>query len=1170
MNKKLFLMCAFSALFVSACDEGSSSGSDEEASCINGTYSCQGNSALMQCLDNRWVLSKTCTSTQKCNAAAKTCSEGSEDSTENGCVAGTRRCNSDNSAIEKCNGTAWVTDNPCDNGTICNQAKTACVPDENSQTQCTNGMRQCDTDGSRVIVCANGNWITETACDTTKLQFCDDSSLECKDSCTNGEIKCSSDSKSLIECVGNRWTTKTTCGSDESCSSTTKSCEKSIDCIGNASYCEDEGDQIIVCQNNHWAKGELCKNGKTCMDGACVETTKPACTEGASSCDNNKLTTCTGGKLETTDCSSSGKVCATRGITSACETPVCTQNACKDAQTLIVCNVTQNTKTENKCGTGNICDSKTNACVRKTCDDGEVQCFNNNLETCSNNEWVITSNCGNKMCSAADKKCVDVKCHDGDTRCNSDGKIETCSNNAFINATACSTSQICQQKSSTDAQCVKRTCTEGAYQCNEANLQKCEKNEWVTQSTCDSAALCSVSKDKMTGTCKTRECENGTEGCSNKLTSTKVCVDYVWKYPVTCSHVSADAKCRVTNGKAECAVPVCKDGFSCDGNTLRKCANDEYIMEKDCGANATCSASTGSCVANECAEGAYMCSGNLLRKCESGQWITASTCTADQTCTASSGQCVKNECTAGQSKCDGKVLYDCNGGKWSQTKTCASNETCDASTGLCVKDNECTNGFKCDGNTLYACNSGSWELDKSCPTGTSCNASVGLCAECAMNSYQCKGQDLYNCKNYKWVKQQTCTTNETCQGSMYGGACIPKTVSECTEGKYQCSSNTLQVCVSGKWTNSQVCDASTEKCDATNKTCTTTSECTSGNYKCDANTLYTCVSGHWNTGVACGNDKCDATAKKCVSTSECTNGQYQCSENTLQVCSSGKWTKSKDCTANQSCTAAGTSGMCVDNLPLPEWCNIQWVDDDKFDRGYGRVLIPADVNENQMSAELICGNLNTPVSKWYAASAYKNSSCSDCGANTEYLSTGLNAPAGSYACAFRFNVGTRSAICTKGGSAPTIMTDTTTLTEAETFPITINNPASSELPSWCWFKHLETSPANYGEAYAHIYPADLNGGQIKAELICGNPSETFSKWTVIPAVENVFCPANTCGNNIEFMTAPQSEAIAASKQCAFRVKFNNKTYLCPTEDGNGTNLRSVTNSSKISDGYARP
>ncbi|GEM_PF-3880683 len=1085
-----FGLCIWIAFAVAACSETSSNNDTQDipqGMCKEGTFACQGKSMLMNCSHGTWMINKTCASSQICDESLAQCVEQSDlpetqIPDDSPCVAGTRRCYPALTGIEVCADGVWQAETSCSNGMLCNPVTLKCEDTSTPQKPsdaCIPGSRQCDVDGSRVLACANGVWLSMNNCNTDAHQFCDPATLECRQGCTQGDIKCNTDATAVMECNQNAWTTKATCSADETCSGTTKSCEKNVECVNGDSYCDD--DQVMLCSDYHWTKGELCQNGASCFAGECVQ---PAvtCTDGTSQClDETHLSQCINGRTIHTDCTAEQQMCFTRDGESQCEAVVCTENACKDANTQLVCNTALNTLSGQACPNHFICDDIMKTCVPRVCEENQYRCANNNLEKCTNNAWMIKESCNSsQMCSDSKKQCISVVCTDGDTRCNSKGKLETCSNNAFGNATTCSgDTPVCKESSAASAACVSLVCIDDTYQCDGAQLQKCVENQWVTQSTCDSAALCSA--NGTTGSCKAKECENGAEGCSNSKASTKICKDYKWEYTL-CSSVQEGSKCSVSNGKASCGMQVCTDGYSCDGNTLKKCENNTYTNSKDCGSSAICDASAGKCVSNECAEGNYSCNLSTLRKCESGQWVDKATCTADQTCDATAQKCVVHECESYEYKCESKKLYNCKNHKWNEIETCSSSQTCDSSLGMCVSASECTSGYKCQDNDLYECQSGSWKLSKDCQAGETCNSYAGVCAQCGGNSYQCDGQDLYNCRDFVWVKQQTCNDDEKCMASYYGGGCVPTT------------------------------------------------------------------------------------------TQECTNNQYQCKDQVLQICSGGKWTTSKTCTDKQTCFASGSNGSCVDNLSVPEWCNIQWVVDEKYDRGYGRIQLPDDISEDQISAEMICGNLSSPVKDWYTATAYKNTNCTDCGTKTEYLSAGMNASAGTLACAYRFNFGLQSYICKKGGGAPIVMTSSTKLTADDTYPITINSISSSEKPSWCWFKHLENEHGNYGEAYLHVFPGELNGGQITAEFLCGSPSTPVMHWSVMSrAIENVFCDSHTCGDNIEYMTIPRSTQINSSQKCTFRIQFGSLYQICPIDEAKGNEMITVTPSTgTLPAGYYRP
>ncbi len=1248
MKKNLwFGLCILSAFGISACadapapntdpsETGNTTASDtapapdispspaQKAKCTESEYVCQMNT-LFQCSNGNLNIIKSCPSSQKCNAQTKDCQietpSNPVDNTDQEpeqtaqCMDRERRCHEDQTSVDRCVQGEWMLETECTGGTVCDPTKgVRCDLVIDRESECQEGTLKCDENGTRILGCVSGRLMTAQTCDTDNLIFCDPDTVSCKEGCKDGSFMCTGD-ETVLKCQGNKWSETAKCGPGQACNADDGECKDVAKCIENDVICI--GEQTAVCRDGDYRDDKFCPDGTTCFNGKC-EAIPTICNDGTMCRDSYTLVTCKNNVESVTSCGAKGMLCFDKAGGSVCEEVACNETVCKDSSTLLVCDTVTNTVTSQKCGSGKKCDSKTNSCVTVVCRDGEKRCNNNSIEECRDNSWSVSTDCGTKMCNASTTTCVDVKCRNGDTRCNANGKIETCKNNEFSGAKSCAKSTpICETVSSTEAACVAKICTEGSTQCSGAELQKCTNNRWVTERTCDSAALCNA----KSATCKDHECENGAQGCSNSIASTKVCKDYAWEYTL-CSTVKENSTCRVSSGKASCEVSVCTDGFSCDGNTLKKCDNNAFILNQNCGSDKICNAGKGICESRVCNEGDYTCNGKTLLKCQSNAWKTFSTCTANETCNAATKQCVVNECSVGQVKCEGASIYRCNNGSWALAETCKAGESCDGSRGVCVSNASCTNNtFKCDNNSLYTCASGQWTLKEACSAGKTCNTDKGVCAECYGNVYECRGQDVYQCNSsLKMVKIQTCSANEYCMYDGHGGGCVPKQVSECTAGTYQCSGQTLQVCsTSGKWTTSRVCDSATEQCDASVKDCKNVAECTYG-YKCDGKSLMECKNGSWTTKSTCGADEqcdfnlgvcrqcdtrynkytckgqdlyycngssqwaqektctddqvCEATqySGSCVAKTEtCTSGAKRCESNKLQKCVSGKWTDEMSCdTIDGLCVAEGTTGSCIQGLSLPTWCNIQSVND-KFDRGYGRVLLPEGVTEEQISAELICGDINQAVSKWYSAPAAVNSGCTNCGHNTEYMSTGLNAPAGTYQCAYRFNLGGSHLICTKDGGAPVVQTSTTKLTADKTLKLVINDPAKDENPSWCWFKHLEVSNGNYGEAYLHVYPGALNGGQIKAELICGFKTSAISNWTVVSqATENVFC--NSCGsNNIEFMTKPVKKAIATTKKCAFRIQYNNSDHLCPIQESNGNNIMTVTESSqKVPADYYRP
>ena len=233
-------------------------------------------------------------------------------------------------------------------------------------------------------------------------------------------------------------------------------------------------------------------------------------------------------------------------------------------------------------------------------------------------------------------------------------------------------------------------------------------------------------------------------------------------------------------------------------------------------------------------------------------------------------------------------------------------------------------------------------------------------------------------------------------------------------------------------------------------------------------------------------------------------------------------------------------------MTLPEWCNTQWIIEET-DQGYGRIKMPSDVNTSDIQAHLVCGSVNDPVASWsYEASALVTS-CNepDCGVNTQFVSYSIDAPAGTYQCAYRYEFGPQTIACmaktqNNDGGAPVVLDATTKLTADQTLSLTVL-PASTNEPTWCYFKHLdESSLMAYGRI---LLPEPTTPAQMKAMLICGDFNTDASTWTAYSGKHNIFC--SDCGPNTEF-AVDASSLPSGTHSCAFRFDISGKSYVCPT------------------------
>ncbi|MBQ8036741.1 MAG: hypothetical protein IJ268_07105, partial [Proteobacteria bacterium] len=145
----------------------------------------------------------------------------------------------------------------------------------------------------------------------------------------------------------------------------------------------------------------------------------------------------------------------------------------------------------------------------------------------------------------------------------------------------------------------------------------------------------------------------------------------------------------------------------------------------------------------------------------------------------------------------------------------------------------------------------------------------------------------------------------------------------------------------------------------------------------------------------------------------------------------------------------------------PTWCYFKHFDEPGQNgfqgtwQAYGRILPPGLATPAQIAARLICGASDVPAANWTVMrEAEQNLFCPGngyeaCGANNlEYMSAPLIDNAhildpGSYSCAFRFDVGGKSYVCStyrdasNTGGQPVLLVPGKILTSAESWGITV-------------------------------------------------------------------------------------------------------------------------------------
>ncbi len=1100
--------------------------------CVDGTKICDTvQNRLLICQSGTYFESKACLASEICNPTALDCTAKSF----SGCTDGVFRC--ENNGVQKCVAGNWATLEQCTQQQTCNAGSGKC----DKIVECSDGVSKCDTDLSRVLICSGGSWTVQEACDSNST--CDMATLKCKAGCTENELKCSPDGSLLMKCASNNWGISEDCSAGQMlCNDQTKACEKEPECVDGEHLCSQDEKGIMVCTGGQWQPEKTCLNNEKCVAGNCIS----SCTEGAASCNAGNAVNCTNGSETVSECGADD-ICIIRNNVAVCEPKLCNDGEFKcEGNTQKTCQ--NNIWDDNPCATGFKCDEAARGCVEIICTEGNTQCHDNNVETCTNNDWNVSKVCkSSEMCSD-NSKCVAVECSKGEKRCRN-GNVEICNNNAFEVNTECTDNQICSQ-SGKNASCVDRICIEGSYQCKGNVSQRCDGNSWKDVQTCDAATqVCLAS----TGVCTRRICSENETRCSSDSKSIEICKDNSWVQDTKCS--ATGKLCYNFSNNPTCMTKICDSGVSCDNNVLSVCENNAYTLSLACLNNQVCNPKDKTCDPKpECTPGEYHCKGSTLQICQSnGFYKDYKNCIGYEICDDSQGKCVDTStCKDGEYTCDGQILKNCASGQWHTLNICDSSQNCDAKEKKCTPKPVCETGqYSCSGKQLRICDSTrQWKNQTLCTEKQTCNETLAKCTECESGEFSCNGLTLRKCINGSWQNTSTvCKTGQTCDASL-------QKCTECSGSEYRCTaSNNLEVCSNYLWVNAKTC-TSTQTCDASQMKCVENAVCGPGKYSCKDNVLRICDdAGQWKDSKTCNKDTetCDAEGKTCKLKPVCTPDDTQCDGNTLKTCdASGQWTSS-DCKANQICVTDAGKSSCVDTMVLPTWCNIQHVNDDT-DQGYGRVLMPSEVNISDIEAKFVCGDISTPVKSWeLSADAVHNAGCTDCNANTEFVSYSMKGAAGNYQCTYEFEFGPQTIACVNGKDGdlrPIILDSKTTMTNEQTFPITLPS-RSTEAPTWCNFKHYDASTS---QAYGRILlPGSTTAAQVSAYLICGNIDQPAVNWRYRrEAKQNLFC--NDCYSNTEFISAPLADKLNIPEgdyACAFRMDVNGKSYVCTTNSDYG-------------------
>lgn len=228
------------------------------------------------------------------------------------------------------------------------------------------------------------------------------------------------------------------------------------------------------------------------------------------------------------------------------------------------------------------------------------------------------------------------------------------------------------------------------------------------------------------------------------------------------------------------------------------------------------------------------------------------------------------------------------------------------------------------------------------------------------------------------------------------------------------------------------------------------------NEDCDGTSFYANVKdcSEYSSKYSDGQLKCTTSCKydfsACTATDLCKEYDAYCSsDNKLFMCEKNgsdpaKWVMTNDCnkTANQVCDVAslGCADVPVD-APDLKWCTFHWLDSSAR-IGYGRILMPEGKTDKDVLAYIACTNdLERNLDDWTLIDASQNLACSDCGANSEYMTRPyVNPPVGTNYCAFIFEFERYRYACRPqqhGESLPVIVSGGMKIPEAMTRSFTV-------------------------------------------------------------------------------------------------------------------------------------
>ena len=203
------------------------------------------------------------------------------------------------------------------------------------------------------------------------------------------------------------------------------------------------------------------------------------------------------------------------------------------------------------------CDDEKDTANHPACSESETRCTSDGqIETCAGGVWGAPQNCpAGETCTGKTCGTADV-CTNSDTRCTSDGQIETCAGGVWGAPQNCPAGEGCFGSSCAP---LDGTCSAGTARCMGNQIQYCESGSWGF------AKKCPVNKECRENACVT--------AVTTKEKHALVCGN------TTCTEnqLCRNNTCVNRNARASQAGDPCDPNTfleSCDGNTLVYCKTD--------------------------------------------------------------------------------------------------------------------------------------------------------------------------------------------------------------------------------------------------------------------------------------------------------------------------------------------------------------------------------------------------------------------------------------------------------------------------------------------------------------------------------------------------------------------------------------------------------------------